>query len=115
MKGELKYGCGPMLRMDMCQRFKYTYIDKAGSSSEKGLGGKIMKQLTDDLKNTYWHVCFDNFSASVDLALDLHRAGLYSCATLRTNRRHYPGDLKVLAKKGLKEGDSRTIQNDHLL
>ena len=42
-----------MLRMDMCQRFKYTYIDKAGSSSEKGLGSKIMKQLTEDLKNTY--------------------------------------------------------------
>ena len=62
-----------------------------------------MKQLTEDLKNTYWHVYFDNFSASVDLALDLHRAGLYSCATLRTNRRHYPGDLKVLAKKDLKE------------
>ena len=54
MKGELKYGCGPMLRMDMCQRFKYTYIGKAGSSSGKGLGSKIVKQLTEDLKNTYW-------------------------------------------------------------
>ena len=75
-----------------------------------------MKQLTEDLKNTYWHVYFDNFFSSVDLALDLHRAGLYSCATLQTNRRGFPGDLKVLAKKGLKERrDSRTVQNGHLL
>lgn len=91
------------------------YSGKKGNNTEKGLGSKVVKHLTEDLQNTYRHVYFDNYFASVDLALDLHRAGLYSCATLRSNRKGFPLELKGPAAKGLKErGDSKTFQNGPL-
>ena len=91
------------------------YTGKTGSYSEKGLGSKVVKHSTKELYNIYQHVYYDNFFASIDLALDLHRAGLNSCATLRTNRRGFPEELKGPAKKGLKErGESKMVQNGHL-
>ena len=69
----------------------------------KALGSKVVKHVTEELQNTYRHVYFDNYFASVDLALDLHRSGLYSCATLRSNRKGFPLELKEPAAKGLKE------------
>ena len=83
--------------------------------SEKALGSKVVKHLTEELQNNYRHVYFDNYFTSVDLALDLHRSGLYSCATLRSNRKGFPLELKEPAAKGLKErGDSKTFQNGPL-
>lgn len=61
------------------------------------------------------HLYFDNFFASVDLLLDLHRKGIYSCGTMRKDRRGFPNDLKPHVKKGLKErGDSVTKQHKNL-
>ena len=85
------------------------YTGKKGDSVEHGLGAKVVKILTEDLHNTYRHVYFDNFFSSVDLLLDLLRAGLYGCGTLRTNRKGFPHELKTPAKKGFKErGESKT-------
>ena len=47
----------------------------------------------------YPHVYYNNFFSSVYLSLDLLRAGLYSCGTLRTNRIGYPNDMKGIGKK----------------
>ncbi len=91
------------------------YTGKKGNAVEKALGAKVVKTLTEELYNTYRHVYFDNFFSSVDLQLDLFRAGLYSCGTLRTNRKGFPAALKVPAKKGFKErGDSTTYQRGNL-
>ena len=79
------------------------YSGKKGNDTEKTLGSKVVKHLTEELQNTYRHVYFDNYFASADLALDLHRSGLYCCATLRSNRKDFPLELKEPAAKGLKE------------
>ncbi len=91
------------------------YTGKKGDRVEQGLGSKVVKGLTDDLHDTYRHVYFDNFFSGVDLLLDLFRDGLYSCGTLRTNRKGFPEALRVNAKKGFKErGDSKTYQKGNL-
>ena len=87
------------------------YTGKKGNTSEKGLGAKVVKALCEQLKNSYRHIYYDNFFASVDLALDLLGYGLYSCGTLRLNRKGFPEGLKHMARKGLaKRGDSKTCQ-----
>ena len=91
------------------------YTGKKGDTAEKGLGAKVVKGLTEQLYGTYCHVYFDNYFSSVDLALDLLKAGLYCCGTLRTNRKGFPTALKPLARNGLnKRGESRTYQQDNL-
>ena len=63
----------------------------------------------------YHHLYFDNYFAGIDLLLDLHQLGLYSCGTLRSNRAGFPKDLKPLLKKGLKErGDCKIRQYKNL-
>ena len=41
------------------------------NAAEKGLGSKVVKCLSEKLYESYRHMYFDNFFASVDLALDL--------------------------------------------
>ena len=93
------------------------YSGKKGNDTEKTLGSKVVKHLTEELQNTYRHVYFDNYFASADLALDLHRSGLYCCATLRSNRKGFPLELKEPAAKGLKErgGIAKHFKMVHLL
>ena len=91
------------------------YTGRKGNTTETGLGAAVVKGLTEQLHGTYRHVFYDNFFSSVDLALDLLRAGLYSCGTLRSNRKGFPALLKPLVKKGLHtRGSSKTYQNGNL-
>ena len=91
------------------------YVGKQGDAVERGLGAKVVKGLAEDLHGTYRHVYFDNYFSSVDLLLDLFRAGLYACGTLRTNRKGFPSQLKTPAQKELKEwGESKTYKNGNL-
>ena len=77
------------------------YTGRKGNTTEKGLGAAVVKGLTEQLHGTYRHVFCDNFFSSVDLAPDLLRAGLYSCGTLRSNRKGFLTLLKPVQKKGL--------------
>lgn len=91
------------------------YTGRKADSVEKGLGANVVKTLTEELQNTFRHIYFDNFFSSVDLVLDLYRLGLYSCGTLRTNRKGFPVALKNPAKKGFKDrGQSETRQVGNL-
>ncbi len=91
------------------------YTGKKGASVEQGLGSSVVKTLTHTLRNTYRHVYFDNFFSSVNLLLDLLRAGLHGCGTLRSNRKGFPRALQQPAKKGFKErGNSKTYQKGNL-
>ena len=91
------------------------YTGKKGNTAEKGLGAKVVKGLTEQLNGTYRHVFYDIFFSSVDLALDLFRAGLYSCGTLRSNRKGFPALLKPVVKKGLgTRGNNKTYQQGNL-
>ena len=90
------------------------YVGKKDDTVERNLGANVIKCLTEELNNTYRHVYFDNYFSGVDL-LDLFRAGLYACGTLRLNQKGFPSELKTPAKKGLKErGDSKTVQKGNL-
>ena len=91
------------------------YTGKQAGTAETGLGAKVVKTLTNDLKDSHRHLFFDNYFSSVDLLLDLHRDGLYGCGTLRANRKGFPPQFKPLVKKGFKErGESRMCQSKNL-
>ena len=71
-----------------------------GASPEKGLGARVVKSLTEPLKNKFHHVYFDNFFTSEQLLTDLEKDGIYGCGTARKDRRGFPDALK---KPKLKE------------
>jgi len=82
-----------------------------GPQSENGLGYDVVHQLTRDLTNKYFHVFYDNYFTGVKLAEDLLAEGIYSCGTVRMNRRGLPDDLKRIK---LQRGQSRIRQKGSL-
>ena len=82
------------------------YMGKRGDQVEKGLGANVVTTLTKPYVNSFRHIYFDNFFTGVDLLLDLERANLYSCGTIRTNRKGFPTQIKPVAKKR-DEGERR--------
>ena len=72
------------------------YTGKKGNSPEQGLGARVVKDLTSDLKGKHHHVYFDNFFTSVKLIEDLRNDGIYGCGTARADRKGYPQKLKTL-------------------
>ena len=70
------------------------YTGKVGDSTETGLGARVVKTLTADLRDKNHHVFFDNFFNSFQLLLDLLDDGLYGCGTARSNRKGFPAELK---------------------
>lgn len=63
--------------------------------------------LTKKLTGLYHHVYFDNYFTSISLLINLLKIGIYSCGTMRTNRKGSPDDLKAVAKKGFTERGQR--------
>ena len=63
-------------------------------SAEKGLGSRVVKDLTRHLKDKHHHVFFDNFFTSVQLLEDLEKEGTYACGTARADRKRFPESLK---------------------
>ena len=87
------------------------YTGKTAGAPEKNLGGKVVMDLTENLRNKGYHVYIDNFFSSVSLMISLLKVGIYSCGTLRADRKGSPQDLKQMAKKGSKtRGESKTRQ-----
>ena len=88
----------------------------ASNTPEKGLGAGVVKRLTANLEGKHHQVFCDNFFSGIDLFSDLLDDGVYACGTLRTNRLHFPPELKPLTKKGLKKrGDSEVRQAGNLV
>ena len=58
-----------------------------------------MKKVTEDLKDEYRHVHFDNYFTSFQLHEDLEMDGIYGCGTAQKDRKDFPAALK---KNGLK-------------
>ena len=84
-----------------CQFDVYTG-KSTGSLGELGLGGEVVKHLTQSLVGSFANVYFDNFFTSPKLLDALHKDGIYACGTVRTNRSGYPTDLNPKVQK-LKE------------
>lgn len=59
-----------------------------------GLGYSVVMDLGQKYLGKFHQFYFDNFFSSVKLAEDLLRRQTYSCATIRTNRKGWPADMK---------------------
>ena len=76
------------------------YTGKKGDTSEKGLGGNVVRELVNDLLGQHRCVYMDNFFSSVPLYLELLSHDTYACGTIRANRKFFPDDLKPALKLG---------------
>ena len=65
-------------------------------SAEKGLGARVVKDLTRPIKKKHHNVFFDNFFTSVKLLEDLEKDGVYACGTARIDRKGFPPSLKKM-------------------
>ena len=53
------------------------------TSVERGLGARVVKDLSQDFYGKWHHVYFDNFFTSKQLLCDLESLGTYGCGTAR--------------------------------
>ena len=87
------------------------YVGKTGDS-EKGLGSRVVKDLTKKISKQYYHIYFDNFFSSPLLLVHLYEKGLYGCGTIRIHRKGFPDELKPYVKCGFSErGESMVLQS----
>ena len=70
------------------------YTGKKGKKVEKGLGARVVKDLTSDFSHRWYMVYFDNFFTSKTLLCDLEENGVYGCGTARSDRLFFPAQLK---------------------
>ena len=87
------------------------YVGKE-KSSEKGLGARVVKDLTRKITHRNFHIYCDNFFTSPILFHDLLNDGIYACGTVRSNRAGFPDDLKKHIRIGFpKRGENVTLQS----
>ena len=70
------------------------YTGKKNNTTEHGLGARVVKTLTSDLKGKYHHVYFDNYFTTLKLLEDLNKDNTYACGTVRKDRKGFPPQLK---------------------
>lgn len=89
------------------------YTGKEGDSrSGRGLGPRVVKHLTESLKNTNTHVTFDNFFTSVQLMEDLHENKIFATGTVRSDRLQLPTLAKV--KTPMERGVSKWLTRNNI-
>lgn len=66
------------------------YTRKEGNVAEKGLGERVVKDLTRSIWGKYHHIYCDNYFTFVDLFHELLDNKTYTCGTIRTNRKGLP-------------------------
>jgi len=77
------------------------------STSGLGLGSRVVKHLTESLKDTNTHVTFDNFFTDIQLMEDLRKNKIFATGTVRSNRLELPNLAKV--NTGLERGMSKWL------
>ncbi|GFN87961.1 PiggyBac transposable element-derived protein 4-like [Plakobranchus ocellatus] len=78
----------------------FMYTGKSDAPMQNGLGHHVVMTVGRRFLDKYHHFYFDNFFSSVRLVKDLLQRNTYSCSTVRTNRRHWPQDLKCKMDQG---------------
>lgn len=92
------------------------YTGKQSGGTEVGLGANVVTRLTRDLVGQHYAVHVDNFFSSIPLFQKLLGEGIYATGTLRTNRKLFPRDLAVPARRGLaSRGDIQFRQHGNLV
>ena len=64
------------------------------TTTEYGLGERVVRDLTLDFQGKWHTAFFDNFFTSKKLLCDLESSGIYGCGTARKDRRGFPEALK---------------------
>uniref|UniRef100_A0A1X7UZ33 PiggyBac transposable element-derived protein domain-containing protein n=1 Tax=Amphimedon queenslandica TaxID=400682 RepID=A0A1X7UZ33_AMPQE len=72
------------------------------TSSETGLGSRVVKDLTFDIHHKNHQVFCYNFFSSFQLFSNLLQKGIYACG-IRSNRRGFSPELAPLLRDSLKE------------
>lgn len=74
------------------------YTGKSNNTSGFTLGEKVVVQLTECVQNTNVLIAFDNFFTTPALMTTLYNNGIYSCGTVRINRKGLPDMMKQKIK-----------------
>ncbi len=75
------------------------YTGKEGNTVQTGLGARVVKTLTQEIKHKNHHVYFDNFFTTYQLLEDLLAVVIYACGTARSDRRGFPAELRLVKLK----------------
>ena len=73
------------------------YTGKVTGAPDVNLGARVVLSVADNILDKGYHLYFDNFFASPDLALKLLERSTPSIAMARSNRKHFPRELQQLA------------------
>ena len=76
-----------------------------------GLREKVILTLADPFLDKAYHLYFDNFFSSVQIAEELLKRNTYCCGTVRPNRKKWPKDQlnPSTSNKVLKRGEHRSV------
>ena len=110
-KKPIRRGLKVWMRADSCNGYVSRFQVYVGKevTSEKGLGARVVKDLSRDLIGKHYHIFCDNFFTSIRLFDELHQKGIYATGTLRADRRGFPEELRETVKKGFRErGESES-------
>lgn len=77
------------------------YTGKIGRTPEKCLGTRVVKTLTNELRDKNHKVYFNNYFTSVQLMKDLKRQSIYGCGTVRKGELEC---LKIFVRKRIWQG-----------
>ena len=90
------------------------YVGKPsdGTSTEVGLGERVVLQLTESLRGKNYHIYADNFFTTTHLLDTLGSHDLYGCGTTRPTRQGFPETLK---KVSLNRGEHAFCQRGDLV
>lgn len=79
------------------------YTGKSGSTSEKQLGERVVKDLTANIIGGNHRVFFDNFFTSLNLMICLKSRNILACGTVKINRVGLPKKQKL--GKNMEKGE----------
>ena len=88
-----KSGCDTTVRPVTTFIMIYTWEKKLDNNG-KGLGHRVVENLTQDLHKRNNHVYFDRCFTFVALIQDFLINGVYACSRVRQNRKEFQQDLK---------------------
>ena len=90
------------------------YIGKPsdGTTTEVGLGERVVLQLSERLRGGHYQLFCDNYFITSTLLDTLLKLGLYACGTTRTVRKGFPETLKQVT---LKRGEHIFCQRGNLV
>ena len=65
-----------------------------GDSGPHGLGYKVVRELTAELRGKHHQLFFDSYFTSIPLLLALREDDLYGCGTVKANRKGLPQEFR---------------------